>query len=854
MKRAIPAERLEGLPSLQLGLSVPEAESRLRRHGPNQIIPPTGHGWATTLRDTLRDPMLWFLLVTSMLFWTVGQRTEALGLLLALIPLLGMDAWLHRRTQASLQGLSGQLAVQARVLREGREWVLAVEAIVPGDLVIIRPGESIPADGLLLRCEGLQVDESTLTGEAYAVRKQALAALPVAGAGTAVDDGHWALAGTRVLSGSAVLCVIFTAADTLYGEIVRSAVAGAHPLTPLQRAVARLVKVLVGVAGVICLALAWLRWQQGHGLLDALLSALTLAVAAFPEEFPVVLAFFLGAGVYRLARRRALVRRAVVVENIGRVTCICSDKTGTITEGRLQLTHLAPAPGLVEEQLLATAAAAAREDSGDPVDEAILALAASAPAPAPAPAAAVASIPSGSRYAMAASAAPLRACFPFTEDRRRETVVRAQADGLLVAVKGAPEVVLALCDLSEEQRRHWMSQVDAYAHEGHKLIACAHRQLALAQWSGEEPDGGLEFAGLLAFEDPVRAGVAEAVQRCREAGIHVIMVTGDHARTAAAIAREIGLGSGAPRVITGDELALRAASGAPLSPRDFDVVARALPAQKLALVRGLQAGGEIVAVTGDGVNDVPALQAADVGIAMGVRGSQSAREVAAVVLMDDNFRSIAGAVAEGRQLFTNLQLSFLYLLMIHLPLVATAALVPMLGYPLLYLPIHIVWLELIIHPTALLVFQNLQARGPLGPPPAKDERTRFFDNRQWTAIIAVGGFVTLLVLGTYVRSLGADHAVEHARTMALLALVMAGAGITAALSRLRGMAAQAMVLLPPLLSALAVQSAWLSNVLHLHPLHWDDWLYALGGGLVAMGLAWAGAWWPGAGRSLRPSR
>lgn len=826
MKRVVDVGRLQGLPDLARGLAAVEAAARLRRYGPNQIIPRTSHGWATTLRDTLRDPMLWFLMVTSALFFGVGQRSEALGLLLALLPLLGMDAWLHRRTQASLQGLSGQLAVEARVLREGRERVLGVEAIVPGDLVIVRPGESIPADGLLLRCDGLQVDESTLTGEAYAVRKRAVVALPAADAGAAVEDSHWALAGTRVLSGSATLCVLFTGADTLYGEIVRSAVAGAHPLTPLQRAVAQLVKVLVGVAAVMCLALAWLRWQQGHGLLDALLSALTLAVAAFPEEFPVVLAFFLGAGVYRLARRRALVRRAVVVENIGRVTCICSDKTGTITEGRLQLTHLAPAPGLGEAQLLETASAAARTDSGDPVDDAILALASAATA------ASVAD----------SSGAPLRTCFPFTEERRRETAVREQGDDLLVAVKGAPEVVLALCELSEEQWRDWMSRVDAYAREGHKLIACARSRLDPAQWTGEEPDSGLQFAGLLAFEDPVREGVAEAVRRCREAGIHVIMVTGDHAHTAAAIAREVGLGGGAPRLVSGDELAQQAAAGTPLSPRDFDVVARALPAQKLALVRGLQASGEIVAVTGDGVNDVPALQAADVGIAMGVRGSQSAREVAAVVLMDDNFRSIAGAVAEGRQLFRNLQLSFQYLLMIHLPLVATAALLPMLGYPLLYLPIHIVWLELIIHPTALLVFQNLQAKGPLGPPPAKEERTRFFDSRQWTTIIAVGGFVTLLVLGTYVRSLGADYAVEHARTMALLALIMSGSGITAALSRLRGRAAQAMVLLPPLVSALMIQTAWFSNVLHLHPLHWDDWLFALGGGLVALLLAGHDAW------------
>ncbi|ACL71252.1 cation-translocating P-type ATPase [Thioalkalivibrio sulfidiphilus] len=809
MRRGVPGERLEGVHDAQAGLSGPEAESRLRRYGPNMIIPGTGRAWTVTLRDTLRDPMLWFLLATSGLFWIVAQYAEALVLLLALIPLIGMDLWLHRRTQASVQGLSGRLAVQARVVRDGVERALPAEEIVPGDLVMVRSGESFPADGLLVSCDGLQVDESTLTGEAYPVRKQALDALPGAGAQALVADQHWGLAGTRVLTGCAGVRVVFTGAGTLYGEIVRSAIAGVHPLTPLQRAVGQLVRALVVVAGVFCLALAWLRYQQGHGLLDALLSALTLAIAALPEEFPVVLAIFLGAGVYRLARRRALVRRAVVVENIGRVTCICSDKTGTLTEGRLRLTHLQPAPGVSEARLLETAAAASRADSGDPVDQAVLILAPGQPV------------------------AALRARFPFTEDRRRETGVWEQAEGLLVAVKGAPEVVLGLCGLSEDAGRDWMERVDEYARSGHKVIACAGCELDAEHWPGGEPDRGLAFIGLLAFEDPVREGVREAVQACRAAGIHVIMVTGDHPRTASAIAREIGLGEGEPRLITGDELAQHTGHGGALTLRAFDVIARAVPAQKLALVRGLQAAGEIVAVTGDGVNDVPALQAADVGIAMGERGSQSAREVASVVLMDDNFRSIAGAVAEGRELFTSLQLSFQYLLMIHMPLVATAALIPMLGYPLLYLPIHIVWLELIIHPTALLVFQNLRSRRPLGPPPAKGARARFFDNMQWMTIVVVGAVVTLLVLGTYIRSLGADYAVDHARTMALLVLIMAGAGITGALSRMRGLMAWVMVVGPPLLSAVFIYTPALRVLLHLHPLHWDDWLIALGGGLLA---------------------
>ena len=429
---------------------------------------------------------------------------------------------------------------------------------MPGDRVMVRSGDSFPADGLLMHCDALQVDESTLTGEAYPVRKQALAVPPTVGAQTPVEDHHWGLAGTRVLTGSAELRVVFTGAETLYGEIVRSAIAGAHPLTPLQHAVGRLVQTLVIVAGAICLTLAWLRYHQGHGLLDALLSALTLAIAALPEEFPVVLAIFLGAGVYRLARRRALVRRAVVVENIGRVTCICSDKTGTLTEGRLQLTHLEPAAEVSETRLLETAAAASRPDSGDPMDEAVLALAPAWPGVSP------------------------RALFPFPETRRRETNVREQAGGLVVAVKGAPEVVLDLCALSADARHHWMDRVNEYAGSGHKLIACARGMLDAEQWKGDEPDRGLTFTGLLAFEDPVRDGVCEAVQACRAAGIHVIMVTGDHPHTALAIAREIGLGTGEPRLVTGDELAQHTVQGQALIPQDFDVIARAIPAQKLA--------------------------------------------------------------------------------------------------------------------------------------------------------------------------------------------------------------------------------------------------------------------------------
>ena len=808
MRRTIPLDRLEGLPASDQGLMTEQVQARAARFGRNLILETVGGGWWLLVRETLKDPMLWFLLGTSSLFAFVGEWTEAVILLVALIPFLGMDAFLHRRTHASTEGLSSRLASVATVWRDGTRQVIASTELVPGDLVVVGVGEAFPADGLVVRGERLQADESALTGEAYPVRKDPLMELPRFDGDAKVDSEHWGFAGTRLLTGEAMVRIIYTGGETLYGEIVRSATRGAHARTPLQSAVGNLVMVLVVVAAFICLMLAWVRYQQGHGLLDALLSAVTLAVAALPEEFPVVLTFFLGVGVYRLAKRQALVRRAVVVENIGRVSCICSDKTGTITEGRLQLTHQFPADDINNERLLQLAAAASRRETGDLMDLAILD--------------AVAQPLSGESVAS----------FPFTEDRKRETGILRTDGVLLAAVKGAPEVVLGLCTVTPEASTHWLARIHELASSGHKVIACAWRELDATVWPGGEPDRDFRPAGLLAFEDPVRLGVPQALHMCQAARIHVIMVTGDHPDTARAVAQEVGLGGATPVVMEGVDMEARLQQGDASFLREVQVIARAVPAQKLTLVRALQAQGEIVAVTGDGVNDVPALQAADIGIAMGERGTRSAREVAAIVLLDDNFRSIVRAIAEGRQLFTNLQLSFQYLLMIHIPLVLTAALIPLAGYPLLYLPVHVVWLELIIHPTALLVFQDLPGDGQLAPV-TRNRRLRFFSLPQWFTIAAVGIAVTVIVTFSYLRSLGAGLDVEHARAMALVVLTVASAGITANLSRLRTRTAWLMVGGTIALSVLFVQTPLLAAFLHLKPLHGDDWLLAIAGGLIA---------------------
>jgi P-type Ca2+ transporter type 2C len=817
MKRPLPPKRFEGL-APAAGLTSTEAEHRRQQYGNNDIVEVRRRPWWTLAKETARDPMLWFLALTSGLYLLLGQRLEAGVLILAIVPLIGMDAFLHRRTAASTEGLSARLASRAKVERDGRLTDITASELVPGDVVVVSTGQWFPADGVIMSGDGLQADESSLTGEAFPVAKHALPRLPAGGAEVMIDGEQWGFAGTRLLTGTARMRIVWTGAQTLYGEIVRSALQGSGARTPLQEAVSNLVWVLVIGAAVMCLILAYVRVHQGFGWIDAVLSAVTLAVAAIPEEFPVVFTFFLGVGVYRLAQRQALVRRAVSVENIGRVSCICSDKTGTITEGQLQLTHLVPAKGLDDHQLLTLASCASRADSGDPLDDAINSAAAKNGAP---------------------DGVESVAVFPFTESRKRETAVLRQGGGSLLAVtKGAGEVVLQLAQLSADDRGTWTSKMEGYAAEGHKVIGCAWRGLE-GEWAGGEPDRGYRWAGFLALEDPVRAGVPEAIQECRAAGIHVVMVTGDHPATAATIAREVGL-SQQPHVISGDELDALLAKNDPQRLHDLDVVARAVPAQKLGLVQALQAAGAIVAVTGDGVNDVPALQAADIGIAMGQRGTRSAREVAAIVLLDDNFRSIVRAIGEGQQLFHNLRLSFQYLLMIHVPLVITAALIPLAGFPLLYLPLHIVWLEMIIHPSALLVFQERGPEHRMDDPRGR-RQARFFSSRDWLLIALVAAFITTAVAALYVRAVDGVRPVEHARASAMAALTLSSAGLVAGLSRLRTLMSRAISAGTVALTCALVQIGPLSRLFHMEPLHSDDWLLVAAAGVVAMlGAAVAG--------------
>lgn len=776
-------------------------------YGLNEIVEVSGNPLKELIIDTFKDPMIWFLIIISIVFVFVGEIQEAIILSFATLPLIFMDAFLHRRTQISTASLKGQLSSDAMVFRDDKFITINSLDIVPGDLVRVASNDHLPADGIFEVTEELQVDESALTGEAFPISKKSISPYPF----LTYQKGEVLLstdllgfAGTRVLRGQGILRVLQTGKNTEYGEIVQSVASVSHEKTALQKSISNLIKILTIISGTICVLLAIVRIYQGKGLLDAFLSAATLAVAAIPEEFPVVFTFFLGVGVYRLAKHKALVRKAVSVENIGRVNIICSDKTGTITVGQLKLTHF-DSNECENDEILLSALHASDPSGIDPVDQAILEF-------------------SEKRNLKVSSR---EIVFPFTEDRKREAVFSKKSGEMVCYIKGSPETIISRSTLTLDEQKKWIDKTLKWAREGHKVLASGIKKLSESEVGEEsEPINGFRFLGLMAFEDPARPEVRGAIEYCKKNKIRVVMITGDHPETAKAIARDIGLGDLEPSVISA-ELESEKFEESWLKTnfnflKNFDVISRCTPIQKFRIVNALKNSGEIIAVTGDGVNDVPALKAANIGIAMGLRGTRSAREVSSILLADDNFSTIVKAIKEGRQLFFNLRHSFEYLLLIHVPFVVSAAFIPFLGHPILYLPIHIVWLEMIIHPTALFAFQQ----------EAKDQDIKypdgiFFSSKSlWTVfLIGLGLSVTLLV--GYRIGLDETGEILHGRAKAMGLLTLWSAGLVLIRTKLKTKSSSLIFFSTLMSTFLIIQIPILSKAFHMTPLHFTDWLFLL---------------------------
>jgi P-type Ca2+ transporter type 2C len=682
------------------GLSAAEAARRLTAEGANAL---PGSGPKTLLRivaDVLAEPMFLMLLAAGGIYLLIGDIGEAAFLLVAVFAVIGLTLLQQRKSERALEALRDLSAPRALVIRDGAERRIASREVVRGDAIVLHEGDRVPADAVLLQGQ-VSTDESLLTGEA-ASQARLPATGEIAAFAPGIEGSPFVCASTLVTQGVGIAQVVATGPRTQVGRIGAALAATDTTLSQLQRRSRSLVRA-VAAAGLalaaLLVALAW--WWDGRPLLEALLLGVGFAMSILPEEIPVVLTIFLALGAWRLSRQQVLTRRVDAVEALGAITVLAVDKTGTLTMNRMQLGQLRsehasyeagsgePLPEALHE-LAEFAALATPADPFDPMEKAIRQFAADHLR--------------GTEH-LHGDWKPEQA-YPLSREILAVThVFSASAPGRhLLATKGAPEAVTDLCHMRAERRVAVHRQVQDMASAGLRVLAVARGEWQGDSWPPSQHDFSFTYLGLVGLVDPPRPEVPAAIAACRAAGIRVLMLTGDHAATAQAIARAIGL-QPRPRALTGSEIARLDDAALARAVAAVDICARVLPEHKLRLVRALQAAGERVGMTGDGVNDAPALKAAEVGIAMGERGTDVAREAAALVLLDDSFASIIAAIRQGRHIDDNIRTAVRFIFAVHIPIIALALLPVLLHWPLLLLPAQIVLMELIIDPACSVLFE-----------------------------------------------------------------------------------------------------------------------------------------------------
>jgi len=745
------------------GLTSSEAAVRLQRDGPNLLPQPQQRRRWTIIVNVVREPMLLLLLGATAVYMLLGDPQQA-GLLGASVVLvIGLTVYQEQKSERALQALRDLSTPRARVVRDGEVRTLASSDLVVGDLILVAEGERVPADARVIEETDLHADESLLTGESVMVRRSVTS--------TSSDDSllH---ASTLVVRGHGSAEVVAIGAQTAVGRI-GVALRSIHPeVTPMQREMRRVVLLFASLALASSMLVTGLYVATRGGWLDATLAGLTLAMATIPEEFPVVLAVFLALGAWRMAKHQALVRRTPAIEALGAITVLCTDKTGTLTENRMAVAELRSdgeragvesirAPAL--RTLLETAALASRLQSHDPMDRALRDAAA--------------------RMGEAPVAQQHVREYPLSPSCPAVTHVWSQPEReLLVACKGAPETVADLCRLPAEQRNVVLAEVDAMARQGLRVLAAAS-----ATWPVDEPSGAptlpasmhdfhFSWLGLIGFADPLRTGVPEAVAEAHAAGVRLIMLTGDHLETARAIAHQAGL-SEQSEVLLGRDIDALDDNALAQRVSTSNVFARVHPEHKLRLVNALKRAGQVVAMTGDGVNDAPALVAAHVGIAMGGRGTDVAREAASIVLLDDNFVTVVRAIRLGRTIYDNIRRAMRYILAVHVPIAGLALMPLVAGQPLILLPLHVVFLELIIDPACSIVFEREIAAAGIMQRPPRPPAEHLLDIHSLLASLAHGAAMFATVVAIYGLAIADALASAQVGALAFTALVAGNLGL-----------------------------------------------------------------------------
>ncbi|NLM16174.1 MAG: cation-translocating P-type ATPase [Candidatus Riflebacteria bacterium] len=731
------------------GLSSAEAKERLSKHGKNLLVPEKKKNPFTRFLNVLAEPMFLLLLAAALVYFILGEARDGAIMLIFVVGIMSIEFFQEWKTDRTLEALKELSGPHITVIRDGKETAILSEDLVPGDLMLIHEGIRIPADGKILSCADLQIDESSLTGESTAVWKT-----QVTSDTTEIDvkDEHWGkdhcYAGTLVLHGTATILVEQTGAKTEYGKIGLNVSAAEDEKSPLQKQIDKLVKISAIVAGILMLTVALFTWFNisdhpfKERLTESILSGVTLAMAMIPEEFPVILTVFLSMGAWRLAKKKSLVRNLKSVETLGSVSVLCVDKTGTITMNQMKVQEIAPFKNTEETLLLETMALACESEAYDPMEKAMLAYC--------------------NEKAIDTAKLFEREFlhdYPFTNETKMMGHVWKINKKPFIAAKGSPEKIMPLCNLSAEDQKEAENTMRLLAKKGLRVIAVAYAGLDnLKALPASLENSSLHFLGLVGLEDPPRESVKNDIALCQKAGVRVVMITGDSAETALAIAKKVGICQEGV-CITGNMIQNMTQEELCEAVKEVSVFSRVLPEHKMNIIKAFQESGEIVAMTGDGVNDAPALKHANIGIAMGKRGSEVAREAADLILMDDNFTTIVETIKDGRRIYDNIRKAVGYVFAIHLPIALASLLGPFLGIPsasLMLLPLHVVLMEVLIDPTCSIVLERQPPEPDIMDRKPRDPSESIVTSKKLFSSLLQGFVIFLASFGLYYSRLSSN--------------------------------------------------------------------------------------------------
>lgn len=766
------------------GLSQAEAALRLQQYGPNELPSEKKRTSFTVARDILREPMFLLLIGTCVIYLLVGEIHEALGLIVGIFVIIAITFHQQKKTENALAALRTLSSPKVQVVREGQLQSLPARDLAPGDVALVAEGTRVPADGFLLSATNLEIDESLLTGESLPVHKLVWdGAAPMALPG---GDGLPSVySGTLVVQGRGTLLVSETGSRTQLGLIGQALKSVHESETALQKQTRRLTLILAVLGLLLCAAVTVIYALTRGNWVGGLLAGLTLAISMVPEEFAVVLTVFFAIGAWRIAQTNVLTRHTAAIEALGAANILCVDKTGTITMNRMSVVQVY-APEAAHAGEGSQAAHAAQENSQSaiaaftPAQLRVIEVATLASQERPVD-------PTDRAFVEHGSQAPglelhkgwqrLRE-YPVTRDLLATTHVWSEPGGTsrFAAAKGAPEAIARLCRLDSGSEKAMLAVVQEMAGEGLRVLGIAEASVGPAIPLPDSPlDFNFRFVGLAGLADPVRPGVPESVRECSQAGIRVVMITGDYPLTAQRIGREIGLESAS--VLSGSEITQLSDDELASRVQSVSIFARVLPEQKLRLVRAFQHGNSVVAMTGDGVNDAPALKAADIGIAMGGRGTDVAREAADLVLVDDDFTSIVKAIRMGRRIFDNLKKATRYIFALHVPIAGMSFFPVLLNWPLALLPMHVVFLELVTDPACSIAFEAEPEESDVMNRPPRNRAETLLTRGGALLSLLEGGSILAVALTVYALSLRAGYGGPYSRALAFTALIVANVAL-----------------------------------------------------------------------------